>query len=523
MKTPLQFLGPDPVAADATLLANMKICEKCRSRFSGDARFCPFDGEPLRLALETEQVEDPLLGSVVDDRYEVQAVLGEGGMGTVYRAKHRVLGRPFALKVLRADLSRDSDLGVRFTREAKAAASISHPNVVQITDFGSLPSGQPYFVMELLVGESVNTVINKGGPLPAARAVRMLTQIVDALTAAHAAGIVHRDLKPDNIFVCTTPGGDELVKVLDFGLAKVAGQSRLTKAGLVFGTPHYMSPEQASGGTIDERTDIYALGIVMYEMFTGRVPFEADTYMGVLTKHLYVSPTPPSVLLGEPTELGALEQVILRCLEKKPDKRYPSMVALAAELRRVATFTEVGELRVQPAELTEPKARHRLADELELPTSAELEHVLARSGIGKRTLPMTWAAGAALTAFVVVLVALFALTRGSASPAPAGSVLSVAGPTRASASTPPPAADDRPPANSLNLTGDSESTATDQDRVLSPSSSARLPENEPARAANRARPKSVKGAASSVPLPSRNPSTAKQKMVGGDIIDPWSQ
>src|SRR5262245_27964881 len=406
-------MGNDADGGDATLLASMKICGQCGSRFSGDARFCPFDGEPLRLALESERVEDPLLGSVIDDRYEVTEVLGEGGMGTVYRVRHRVLERPFALKVLRADLSRDSDLGLRFTREAKAAASISHPNVVQITDFGSLPSGQPYFVMELLVGESVNAVINKGGPLPAARAVRMLLQIVEALAAAHAAGIVHRDLKPDNIFVCKTPSGEDLVKVLDFGLAKVAGQSRLTKAGLVFGTPHYMSPEQASGGTVDERTDLYALGVVMYEMFTGRVPFEADTYMGVLTKHLYVEPTPPSVLLGGRAGLGAHDQVILRCLEKKPEKRYATMASLAAELKRFATFSEVGELNVRPAEIVEPRERHRLADELELPTTGEVDFALARAGLASRPVPMWVAASAGLAGFALVTFLLIALSSRS--------------------------------------------------------------------------------------------------------------
>jgi len=511
VKTPLQFVGKEPAVDDGdTVLASIKICDKCSSRFSGDARFCPFDGEPLRGALDSDHVADPLLGSVVDGRYEIDSILGEGGMGTVYRARHRVLGRQFALKVLRADLSRDSDLGVRFTREAKAAASISHPNVVQITDFGSLPSGQPYFVMELLVGESVNTVIHKGGPIPAARAVQMLLQIVDALASAHAAGIVHRDLKPDNIFVSTTSSGEELVKVLDFGLAKVAGQSRLTKAGLVFGTPHYMSPEQASGGVVDERTDLYALGVVMYEMFTGRVPFEADTYMGVLTKHLYVAPTPPSVVLGKPADLGALEQVILRCLEKKPEKRYPSMAALATELKRVASFGDGGELTIQPAEPAEPRVLHRLADELELPSTAEVELALGRGSQAPRLPP--WAAGAAAgVGAAVVVFAIWALRARSAPssvPEPARSATnslqaasSGAAPNPASSSAPDLATEPVPTASSA------------------PASDAR----DDAPRARRTRSKGAKsGAAGPVPE-SRNPSTPKPKMVGGDIVDPWSR
>jgi serine/threonine-protein kinase len=452
----------------------------------------------------------------------VAEILGEGGMGTVYRVRHRILERPFALKVLRADLSRDSDLGVRFTREAKAAASISHPNVVQITDFGSLPSGQPYFVMELLVGDSVNTVISKGGPLPAARAVRMLMQIVDALAAAHAAGIVHRDLKPDNIFVCKTPSGDELVKVLDFGLAKVAGQSRLTKAGLVFGTPHYMSPEQASGGTIDERTDLYALGVVMYEMFTGRVPFEADTYMGVLTKHLYVEPTPPSVLLGEPAELGALEQVILRCLEKKPEKRYATMIALAAELKRVATFSELGELTVQPAEITEPRERHRLADELELPTAGEVDFALERAGLGGPKVPTWVAAAAALSGFALITLLLIALSTRSGSPPAADSV---SGPARSSSGR-----EGAPPVNAAPVpsgpAAPPPAAPSFRAPVSDPTEPARESREDEAKSSSRARSKSGKAAAPvapRAPTESRNPSTAKQKMVGGDIIDPWSR
>jgi serine/threonine-protein kinase len=357
-----------------------KVCSHCGSRFSNDARFCPFDGLPLTPSVSAPP-RDPLLGSVIDDRYEVEAVLGEGGMGTVYRVRHRILERLFALKALRLDLARDADLGERFLREARAVASISHPGVVQITDFGALPTGQTYFVMELLTGEPLSTLLGKGGPLPAARAVRLLLEMIEALSAAHAAGVVHRDLKPDNVLVCPTQSG-ETVKILDFGLAKVAGQSRLTQAGVVFGTPHYMSPEQASGGTVDERTDVYALGVVMYQMFTGRVPFEADSYMGVLTKHLYVAPTPPSELLGGLTELGALELVVLRCLEKKPERRYASMRALADEISRFAKFGADGTFTVEPAQPGERRAP-RLADELELPSEVELRAITAR-GAGPR-------------------------------------------------------------------------------------------------------------------------------------------
>jgi len=270
-----------------------------------------------------------------------------------------------------------------------------------------------------------------------------------------------------------------------------------------------MSPEQASGGTIDERTDLYALGIVMYEMFTGRVPFEADTYMGVLTKHLYVEPTPPSVLLGEPSELGALEQVILRCLEKKPEKRFASMAALSAELKRVASFSDLGEVMIQPVEPAEPRVRHRLADDLELPTASELEHALSRAG--PRRFP-TWVA-ALLAGFAVTLTLLVVLTR-TASRRP------VPGP-ESSVTVSLPA-----PEGTLNANPSAPSVSSgDREEVpVVPSASAPASEAHDVSArARRMRPKPGAGGSSPpAPVP-RNPSTAKPKMVGGDIIDPWSR
>jgi serine/threonine-protein kinase len=224
------------------------------------------------------------------------SVIGEGGMGTVYEVRHRALGKRFALKALRKDLALDAEIAARFIQEARTAAAVSHPGLVEITDFGRLESGQVYFVMELLEGTSLAALLRNGGPLPAARGLAIVRQLVHALKAAHDASIVHRDLKPDNIHIGRGDNDTDRVKIVDFGLAKVVGSSKLTRAGMVFGTPHYMSPEQAAGETVDHRADIYALGIVMYEMFTGKVPFEADSYMGVLTKHMYMTPAPPSDL-----------------------------------------------------------------------------------------------------------------------------------------------------------------------------------------------------------------------------------
>ncbi|MEN9579088.1 MAG: hypothetical protein RJA70_2097, partial [Pseudomonadota bacterium] len=234
-----------------------QMCGTCSRQFGEGARFCPFDGEPLEAAPGVHP--DPLVGTIVDGRYRVQSVLGEGGMGTVYRVSHVTLSRDFALKALRADLAREGDLAERFLREARSAAAISHANVCEITDFGSLHDGRPYFAMELLRGKPLGWWLERGGPMPVGPGVRIVRQIASVLQEAHEHGIVHRDLKPENVIVVDATTG-EGVKVVDFGLAQVAGQSRLTRPGVVFGTPHYMSPEQAMGGTVDHRADIYSLG-----------------------------------------------------------------------------------------------------------------------------------------------------------------------------------------------------------------------------------------------------------------------
>ncbi len=332
-ETGTQFSQPPASSPVVARLHQSTLCPACQQYFAPDAQFCPFDGTALE-ASERAPHNDPLLGVVIDQRYQVEGVLGEGGMGTVYEVKHVALGRSFALKVLRADLASEGELGARFLQEARAAARINHPNVVQITDFGTLPSGQTYFVMELLSGTSLRELLRREGAIQVTFALELIRQVALALGAAHGAGIIHRDLKPDNIQIIGANSDQPVIKVLDFGLAKVAGASRLTKKGIVFGTPHYMSPEQAAGDELDQRVDIYALGIVMYEMFTGRVPFEADSFMGVLTKHMYMQPVPPSQIL-ESTTLGELEAVTLRCLEKDPAKRFPTMAALVEEIDQI--------------------------------------------------------------------------------------------------------------------------------------------------------------------------------------------
>ncbi|MDB4985066.1 MAG: Serine/threonine protein kinase PrkC, regulator of stationary phase [Myxococcaceae bacterium] len=279
---------------------------------------------------------DPLIGRVLDGRYSIESVLGEGGMGLVYKARHVTLGKPLAIKVLKAEVSKDQEIVQRFRQEAQSATAIGNHHIIDISDFGVLPDGSTYFVMEFLDGISLTKAIEPNKPLKSARTIHIAKQLCRALGAAHEIGIVHRDLKPDNIYLISRGGDKDFVKVLDFGIAKVGGQkSKLTQVGQVFGTPHYMSPEQCSGTQVDKRTDIYALGVIMYEMTSSRVPFDADNLMGILTKHLYEEPVQPHELPPPVDVPPALEAVIMKCLAKKPDLRYQTMQEVLADLELV--------------------------------------------------------------------------------------------------------------------------------------------------------------------------------------------
>ncbi len=276
---------------------------------------------------------DPLVGRTIDGRYQVEGVLGQGGMGVVYKAKHVVLGKALAIKVLKADVSRDQEIIARFRQEAQSASGIGSQHIIDISDFGQLSDGSTYFVMEMLDGRELTKVIENDRPIPPERVVNVAKQLCDALGAAHERGIVHRDMKPDNVFLIKRGNTKDFVKVLDFGIAKVGGaSSKLTRAGQVFGTPHYMSPEQCSGQNVDHRTDIYALGVILYEMSCGRVPFDADNLMGILTKHIYEQPIPLHQLPPPVNVPAGLEAVILTCLAKQADARYQSMAEVRADL-----------------------------------------------------------------------------------------------------------------------------------------------------------------------------------------------
>ena len=401
-------------AADTVidLHVEVKRCPECGTGFGVEAAFCPFDGIALK-ASTWDPTRDPLSGTVVDQRYEVIAPLGEGGMGTVYRVRHVTLDRMFAMKVLRRDLASDKGLAARFLQEARATAAIRHPAVVAISDFGTLADGAPYFVMDLLVGETLASRMRARGLLSPREASSVARKLADALSAAHAANVVHRDLKPENVFLvrnATGKGVGEDVRIVDFGAAKIVGGSKLTRPGVVFGTPYYMSPEQAGGHPVDARADVYSLGVLLYEMVTGAVPFEADTYMGVLTKHLFATPVKPSERAPSGVQLGDLESVVLRALEKDPAERYQSMTELAAAIDRAMEGK-------QPSEA--PKAAAKAAPHVSfqgLSSAEKIERSVARQLDGeqrrKRRMRSIVVASAVMTAAICTLAVV--LVDGSA-------------------------------------------------------------------------------------------------------------
>ncbi len=289
-----------------------------------------FEPAPSSRALSASA--DRLLGLEIDDRYVLEEVLGEGGMGIVLRGRHKVIGKRVAVKVLRSDLAGDAELTERFLTEAKAASSVGHPNIVEIFDYGKLADGSAYFVMEYLEGYSLAAILGETPVLPMKRVYHIGRQVAEALQAAHDAGVVHRDMKPENVMLIRREGQEDHVKILDFGIAKIAtATNRLTRAGSVFGTPQYMSPEQANGDSVDHRTDIYALGCMLFEMAMGRVPFNADNVMAILSMQMFQAP--PRMSDGPHPIPEAFENLIHRALAKRIDERYQSLREVADDLR----------------------------------------------------------------------------------------------------------------------------------------------------------------------------------------------
>jgi serine/threonine-protein kinase len=328
---------------------------------------------------------DKYLGCTIDNRYKVERLLGEGGMGMVYECRHKIIDKRVAMKILRADLARDREVTERFLIEARAASSIGSEHIIDISDFGQLPDGSAYFVMEFLEGRPLSAEVEGGKALPADRIVALATQLCDGLDAAHSANIVHRDLKPDNIYLVKRGADADFVKILDFGIAKVSTgvQGKLTQAGSVFGTPHYMAPEQAAGAPVDHRGDIYSVGVILYELASGRVPFDADNFMGILTQHMYKAPVPIRALVPE---AGAnvppgLEAIILKCLSKRAEQRYQSALELKGDLARLQSKqvpVAVGEMMERSGGFNVPADFFKKSGPLPEPILAESIEMPAR-------------------------------------------------------------------------------------------------------------------------------------------------
>ena len=323
--------------AQTMAAASEAYCSLCEGSFPAGTTVCPNDG--TRLVQFADQ-HDRLLGKLVDGRFKVLSKLGQGGMGDVYRAQQRSVGREVAIKVIKAELSADRVAAKRFLREAKLLSRVSHPNVVVVHDMGQDGDGTLYLVMELVSGKTLAELLMEDPQMPAARIRDISLQVCDALEAAHGIGVIHRDLKPANILVSTSPSGRDTVKVLDFGLAKsLAGDDTagdITSTGVVMGTPLYVSPEMITGDEVDARADLYSFGCLLYEMCSGQPPFMAETATLLLSKHISEEPAP--ILRSDVLDLYGVTQTLLR---KMPSDRPASAAAvsrlLALDDRAIAT------------------------------------------------------------------------------------------------------------------------------------------------------------------------------------------
>jgi serine/threonine-protein kinase len=306
-------------------------CPQCGTKFPSTVRICPDDGTVLDHTTFTPSHA----GQVLDGKYRLDALLAEGGMGAVYRATHVMLGKTIAIKLIRPAIVASPEIVRRFQREARAATALNHPNIVSVYDLGQTPDGTLYIAMEYIDGPSLKALIQTGCAIPVSRTIAILRQVASALATAHKHSIIHRDLKPHNIMLANGIDGSEVAKLVDFGIAKTFDEStQLTSVGSALGTPYYMSPEQIEGRTVDARSDIYALGIILYEMLVGEVPFADQSTPAVLVKQLKERPVRPS--LRNAAVPAALEAITLRCLEKDPELRFQTADAFAAALNEAS-------------------------------------------------------------------------------------------------------------------------------------------------------------------------------------------
>jgi eukaryotic-like serine/threonine-protein kinase len=312
------------------VIPDIKRCESCGRQYPDEANFCMIDGARLPMSAEPRlrprvphADAQRLLGKVIGGKYTIQSIIGQGGMAVVYQAFDNLIERPVVIKVMQAWLASDERANERFKRECQLTAQLNHPNVIRVYDGGLLNNHEPFLVMEYVPGESLRRALDRHGPVPLKTAANIVIQVSRGLGEAHAAGIIHRDLKPDNILIEAVKHSNQRIKILDFGIAYlVAGAQRLTQTGKLIGTPAYISPEQLKDRAIDARADLYALGVILFELLTGRVPFEGETAESILTKQLFEAPPPISASMPQYAPDSQVELVILKALAKDPNDRY---------------------------------------------------------------------------------------------------------------------------------------------------------------------------------------------------------
>lgn len=323
----------------------MKQCPTCGRQYSDEVAFCPADGAglkpvvsssaPTRVEKAIEVEADAIVGRRIFGDYVIRKKLGEGGMGAVYLAENANIDQRIAIKVLHGEAAQNDELVKRFNREAKAISRLTHPNIIRVFIFGRTEDDLVYLAMEFVEGKPLRNVLAEAGVFEELRAIKVMRQALHALQEAHDMGIVHRDLKPDNIMITHFRGVKEYVKVLDFGIAKVkepdGSQQKLTQAGVVYGTPEYLSPEQAQAKELDGRSDVYSMGCILYELVTGRVPFQSNTAVAILASHVYDQPKRPAEVAKRSIS-PEMDRIIMKAMEKDPKDRYQTTMEFLSDL-----------------------------------------------------------------------------------------------------------------------------------------------------------------------------------------------
>jgi len=361
----LGYRYPSPFLGAQLTLEPSFTCPKCQKRLDDGPNFCPACGEDLRgLTPASNTLAGPWSGAIIDGRYRLTEKLGEGGMGSVYKVEHVRMGKVLALKVLRPDIAVDKKIKQRFQQEARVVSKLSHPNTIQVFDFGELEDGSLYIAMEYISGRDLAWLLRAHGSVPERRATSIAAQVLASLGEAHEQNIIHRDIKPANVMLVKRKDGEDLVKVLDFGIAKLTEDEQrkhITGVADFLGTPAYMSPEQAKGEPLDARSDLYSVGAMLFELVTGRGPFMGPSPLSIVTQHMTEDPPRFDDIAPDKYLSGALEQVVRKALAKRREDRFASADQMRAALERlrsnVASYS--GHFTPVPDEITASKMVRR--------------------------------------------------------------------------------------------------------------------------------------------------------------------